>query len=268
MSITFSTAWYLFKCKFDASTYMEWMNNMLSNVNCYNLVIYSDENSCSCLKKYLSNPRIRLVIKPYEEFYNYRYKDQWIQNHEKNYLLRERVDWKVNMLWAEKVHFVYETMMQRYFETDFYGWCDIGYFRCEPTDITFDEIRTWPNPEKIGTLCNDKIYYACVQLNNNYLQELANIIMYKNEKGLPVNQIPPQQCSIAGGFFICHSSIVEWWRNTFDTKLSLYFENDYLVKDDQIIILDCIFTDFSHFQLCRIENQAFNPWFVFQRILL
>ena len=39
MSITFSTSWYNFKSKFDNEIYLSWMDNMLSNVNNYNLVI-------------------------------------------------------------------------------------------------------------------------------------------------------------------------------------------------------------------------------------
>jgi len=43
--ITFSTCWYLFKAKFDVSTYLHWIDNMLSNVNTYNLVVYCDVQS-------------------------------------------------------------------------------------------------------------------------------------------------------------------------------------------------------------------------------
>ena len=89
VKITFSTCWYNFKAKFDNGTYFKWIDNMLSNVNNYNLVIYSDEESCQCLKKYLNNPRIKLSIKPHELFYNYRYKDKWIENHARNALLKD-----------------------------------------------------------------------------------------------------------------------------------------------------------------------------------
>ena len=84
MSITFSTCWYNFKAKFDSSTYLQWIDNMLSNVNQYNLVIYSDEQSSRCLEKYLQNPKIKLILKPYTEFYNYTYHESWMKNHENN----------------------------------------------------------------------------------------------------------------------------------------------------------------------------------------
>jgi len=269
INITFSTCWYIFKSKFNIETYNQWIDNMLSNVNNYYLVVYSDENSSKYIEKYLNNPNIRLIIKPYEEFYNYRYKDYWINNHEKNTILNKIIDWKINMLWCEKIHFVHETITKEYFKTNYYGWCDIGYFRCRPYDIPYDFLKMWPNLKKINTLDTTKIFYAVVNNNNQYMRELFHAIQNKNEQGLPVIPISPKQVSIAGGFFITFKDNVDWWRTTFDTRLQLYFENDYLVKDDQMIIVDCIFTDhFQHFQLIQESDVRFDNWFLFQRLLI
>jgi hypothetical protein len=240
---------------------------MLSNVNNYNLVIYSDEQSSQCLKKYLTNPRIKLVTKSPEQFYNYKYKDYWIHNHSNNFLLQNMVDWRVNMLWSEKIHFVYETITEKYFDTEFYGWCDIGYFRNRPEDSSNQFLVNWPSESKIATLNKNKIYYACVNNDNNYIRALMEIINDKNPSGLPTRTIPPNQVSIAGGFFVSHKDKLEWWRNTYDNKLKLYFENEYLVKDDQIIIADCVFSNLSDFCLCKEQNHKIDNWFLFQRYL-
>ena len=106
-NITFSTCWYIFKCKFNIETYLTWIDNFLTNVNNYNLVIYSDKESSVHIEKYLVNPLIKLIIKSYTDFYTYKYKDFWVCNHAKNHLLNNRIDWKVNMLWSEKISFVY-----------------------------------------------------------------------------------------------------------------------------------------------------------------
>ena len=84
MKITFSTCFYIFKSKFDKSVYLEWIDNMLSNVNNYYLVVYTDENTLPYLSKYTTiNEKIKFVIKPIESFYNYKYKTYnrilWIQ---------------------------------------------------------------------------------------------------------------------------------------------------------------------------------------------
>ena len=268
MSITFSTAWYVFKAKFDPSVYRRWIDNMLSNVNNYFLVVYTDSDGLPYVENYSTNPRIKIVLMEYTEFYTHRYRDYWISNHKKNALLRDKVDWKLNMLWSEKIHFVYRTMAQNYFDTEFFGWCDIGYFRERHTDLSRDELRNWPNPDKILALDKSKILYACVNNDMEYISNLMKWISYKNGAGLPKNPIPENQISIAGGFFIAHASKLEWWRNKFDKQLALYFENDYLVKDDQIVIADCVFSDLQNFEIAIENKPEYDNWFLFQRHLI
>ena len=99
MSITFSSCFYIIKSKFDPSIYVQWMNNFISIVNNFNLVIYTDENSC----KYINtnnNPKIKIIIKPIDQFYNFKYKYYWIENHKKNILLNDKSCWELNMLWS------------------------------------------------------------------------------------------------------------------------------------------------------------------------
>jgi len=268
MSITFITAWYIFKSKFDPSVYKKWMHNMLSNVNEYYLVIYTDIDGYQYIKPYLNNPKIKVLFKAYEEFCTYKYKDDWIKNHDKNHLLNGRIDWKLNMLWCEKINFVYETMKKNFFKTEYFGWCDIGYFRGNSKHIGSDVLSKWPSKDKIMGLKHDKIYYACVNNDNQYLYQLFAIVNDKNENRLPKMEIPPHQVSIAGGFFISHRSKLDWWRTTFYNKLALYFENEYLVKDDQIIIADCVFSDVENFELIEEESSEYDNWFLFQRFLL
>jgi hypothetical protein len=268
MSITFSTCWYNFKAKFDISLYQHWIDNMLSNVNNYNLVVYCDCEEFKVLEKYNNNPRIRFIIKPHHEFYTYKYRSEWILNHEKNDLLKNWVDWKVNMLWSEKIHFVHETMINKYFDSEFYGWCDIGYFRGRENDLSKSDLEFWPNSKTIMELSPEKIHYGCVNSDEEYIKYMMQLVNHKNEFGLPNTQIPADQLFIAGGFFICHKNKVEWWRNTMDEKLSLYFKHGYLVKDDQTILTDCILSDIHNFELYHEVDSTYDRWFVFQRFLL
>lgn len=269
-TITFSSCFYIIKSKFDASTYVYWMNNFISIVNQFNLVIYTDENSF----KYIDtkgNPRIKVILKPKEQFHHYKYKDQWIHNHEKNIYLNDRIDWSLNMLWSEKIWFVKETCENKYFSTEFYGWCDIGYFRNRPNDLHTFYLEDWASPEKINRLNPSKIHYACINNDREYIHEIIErCINNKNEKGLPAIPIPPNQLSVAGGFFILHKNKIQWWADQYERKLRLYFESDYLVKDDQIILVNCILDNDlkHHFQLyCENHLEQFDHWFMFQRIL-
>jgi len=266
MSITFSSCFYIIKSKFDSSTYINWMNNFISMVNNFNLVVYSDENSSQYINT-KGNPKIKVIIKPIEQFYNFKYNHYWIENHKRNFLLNENSSWLLNMLWSEKIWFVKETVERKYFETEFYGWCDIGYFRNRRDDIHSSKLLNWPNNEKIMKLDKNKICYACINNDNGYMNFLHKIVNNKNQLGLPVNEIPAIQNSIAGGFFIIHKDKINWWSETYETKLELYFKNNYLVKDDQIILVDCILSNLNEFLLFRENARNIDNWFMFQRIL-
>ena len=263
MLATFATCWYALNSKFPLETYLHWMRHMLIEINTYYLVLFTDAAGEALLRdhfpSYLNQLNLKIVQKPYKEWYNYKFKDQWIKNHQKNTLLNSKSGWKLNMLWAEKTHFVNETRLQKYFPpTEFYGWCDIGYFREGPCP-------TFANEAKLLALNKNKIYYACV--NPVQLENLIPIVQEKNEVGLPVVPIPPEQVSVAGGFFIAYQSKIAGWQKKFDEKLALYFLNDYLVKDDQIIIVDCILSDPQRFELICEPNPKKNPWFTFRRFL-
>ena len=267
MSITFSSCFYILKSKFDAKIYINWMNNFISIVNNFNLVIYTDENSCYYIDT-KENSKIKIIIKPIEQFYNYKYKDLWIQNHKSNLLLKDAITWEVNMLWNEKIWFVNETIENKYFDTDLYGWCDIGYFRNRLKDFHTSQLSNWPCEKKLENLDIEKIHYACINNNNLELNYLFKIVQKKNSVGLPQMPIPPKQQSVAGGFFILYKDKIDWWRETYENKLQLYFKNNYLIKDDQMIILDCIFSNLDNFNLIRENNRRFDNWFLFQRYLL
>jgi hypothetical protein len=277
MPITFSSCFYIIKSKFDPETYIQWMTNFISIVNHFNLVIYSDENSSQYIPSHAwEHPKIKIIIKPLHEFHTYKYKDSWIKNHEKNFLLNDKIVWEVNMLWNEKIWFVNETIENDYFastkddndsSSHFYGWCDIGYFRNRINDTHTNDLVNWANEIKINTLDKTKIHYACISNDNNNLKYLNKVISKKNSFGLPNQPIPPNQNSIAGGFFILHKDKMKWWRETYYEKLELYFKHDYLVKDDQIIVADCVFSNFNEFNLIRENDMKYDNWFLFQRYI-
>lgn len=269
--ITFITCFYIVKSKFDVNTYKNWIKNFITNVKNFNLVIYTDKESYYIFNDFIdtisNNPNIKIIIKPFTEFYNYKYKDYFIENQKRNRLLNY-IDWKLVMLWTEKIHFVADAYSNQYFKTDWYGWCDIGYFRGRYNDIPINNISRWPNTEKFANLDIEKIYYARVNNDNKYFFTLLQNILKKNNYNLPLIPIPENQVSIAGGFFLVHYNKINWWKNTYDDKLSLYFQNNYLVKDDQIIIIDCIANNLKHFHLVQEFDPKYDNWFLFQRYLL
>jgi hypothetical protein len=265
--VTIVTAWYNLKNKFNKETYGKWMDNFLLNVASANIVIYTNKSTYDDLAKYADMPNIKIILKELEEFYTYKDKNNWISNHSKNNLLKDRVAWELNMLWSEKINFVKDAHDNNHFPASWYIWCDIGYFRGRHMDLSAEMIKKWPNPEKINKLDVNKVHYAYVG-DNNALVYYNIIVNNKNSHGLPKVEIPPNIISVAGGFFVINKTKLAGWHTEYYKRLELYFKHKYLVKDDQIILIDCILTKPNDFQL-HFENQPqYDNWFMFQRLLL
>ena len=267
MNLTLSSCFYVLNTKHDMNSYKEWISNFFQMITDCNIVIYTDEKSLEYIPK-TEKENIKIILKNIEEFSTYHYKEKWIENHDKNHLLKDKVEWKVNMLWCEKIMFVNETIEKKYYNTEFYGWCDIGYFRNRPNDVHTNFLLSWPNKNKIENLKKDKIYYGCVNSNTESIQFLKNIIQNKNIYKLPSRPIPDNQVSVAGNFFVCHKKKITKLKHMFYDTLFLYFTHDYLIKDDQIILADIIFTNPHEFEICVENVPVYDTWFMFQRILL
>ena len=266
--ITFATCWYnLDNKKFERTTYINWISNFFKICNNFNCVLFTDDNSIGDIKDLIDSNKknIKIIIKPMEEFYNYKYREFWIKNNNRNDNPLRHINWKVNMLWSEKIHFVNEVAQNKYFETEYYGWCDIGYFRNRKNDTSIDKLIHWPLSDKITKLDKDKIHYGLINTNNikNVFLQIKNT----NSKGLPIIPLDPNIVTIGGGFFIGTRDKIYNWKNMYDRKLLLYFNNNYLVKDDQMIIITCILSNTELFKLHIENNNLFDKWFMFQRLL-
>lgn len=260
--ITFATCWYTLKNKLNKENYMKWADNFLSRCKLFNLVIFTNEPEL--FEKY-KNPLIKVVYKPIEELYNYKYKEKWISNHKKNIYLNNKISWEVNMIWSEKISFVKEAT--KHFSSEWYGWCDIGYFRGRNDDIPNNDILHWPNEIIINQLDKNKIHYGVVSSASNAYKYFM-LACKLNEQGVPVEELSPTKACISGGLFMCYTSKIDWWFETYQNKLNLYFDNNYLVKDDQVILLDCIANNGGHFKLYFENKENYDSWFMFQRILM
>jgi hypothetical protein len=272
--LTLSTCWYVLKSKFNKDMYLSWIRNINSIVNNFNLVIYTNTESLTDIIQNIdvTNKKIKIIIKPIEEFYTYKYKEHWIKNNATSELeLHKHIDWELNMLWNEKVFFVNETVKNRYFNTPYYGWCDIGYFRNRKDDLNTLYLQNWPNNLKLyENPFNDfYIHYGCVQNNTITYVKLSKDIKTHYVEHL---KTPPtlqyEEICFAGGFFILKPQLINIYARLYEQKLLYYFLNNYIIKDDQSIIMDIIFTNPNIFYIHTENDRRFDNWFMFQRLLL
>ena len=267
--ITIVTAWYNFSNKYGISNYRNWIDNFLGNANC-NIIIFTNIDSILMLQDYITKPNIYIIIKEITDFLTYKYSSYW----KKDLLssdnpLKGKISWEVNMLWNEKINFVKHAMDINRFNTEMYAWCDIGYFRCRPNvDINKEQIRKWPNMDIIKTLNKDKIYYNMANKLRSYTSIIYKMARTRNKFDLPEVPIPHDQYSISGGFFVIHKNKIDFWHNLYYNRLYKYLKYNYLVKDDQIILIDCIVNNASHFKVIEQEDEDKDLWFTFSTYLL
>jgi len=261
--------------------YERWLSNLLPHVTAFKLVVFCDAQSRTILDKY-ANHNVVLVELPFEDFVTFKFKDHWVSNQKclpPVLYGNANIEWKLNMLWSEKVFFVNRVVENEYFpETQWYGWCDIGYFRGDEDrahlpHLHLSQIGEWPSSKTLQRLDKSRVHYAWVG-DPTMLHILSKAERHPN--GLLVHQIPPEHGMhrqsrlagmAAGGFFIATKDKAIAWKDTYNHKLTLYFDAGRLVKDDQIIILDCITENVANFSLHREVHPRQNPWFVFQRTL-
>jgi hypothetical protein len=267
---TFATCFYEVKSKFSPEKYYKWMENLLLNTKCFNLIVFTDSNSNSRIEEIVAKSNfkqnIKIIIKPLETFYNYKYKDYFIYNQAYK-SQAPNISWELQMIWAEKASFVLAAATEIP-NSSFYGWVDIGYFRGRENDIPTSQILNWPSLLSIIMLDPNKVYYANVSNSPSFDARLSTYINDKQQNGLPKFEDPPNSPGIAGGFFICHKSQIGWWRDKYDEVLGLYATNKFLMRDDQTIINYCVYTYPDKFQLSNECDEQYDNWFMFQRLLL
>jgi hypothetical protein len=271
------------------------MRGFIHIVNRFYLVIYTDEDSSKIIIDEINKIQndtvksyIKVFTKPYTDFYNYKYAEYWKNNNNNpECKLYDVADWRLNMLWCEKVHFVNQTMEGRYFDTntDYYGWCDIGYFRDTLAKSGYANLirERWPNPAKLNALDITQVYYGCnirpdhTSIALKYYLEHFSPSNIDNKTGIPRTIYHKKAHLISGGFFITGREKMKWWVNTFQTTLEAYIAHNAVIQDDQQLISDCIFRHHissesgseRHFRIMKVnETLPDKLWFMFRDILL
>ena len=147
--ITFATAWYEFgTSKFSNTQYYIWAGTLLQNARKFNLIVFVESEQmskfiCNLAK---NNPRVIVIIHPFNDLPLCKTHGlQFEMNHQRNHLLNQRVSWKLVLLWCSKqyfVEFVENKCINDGTATQYYGWCDIGYFRSREgrSELMPDEI--------------------------------------------------------------------------------------------------------------------------------
>lgn len=265
--ITFVTCWYRMNSKLSQDVYIKYIHNFLDNVSNANIVIYTNTDSYEDVQFAESKSNMKIILCDFYEFETNKLIPFLQKNKNNPSYTNKSLDIELQMVYLEKVAFLKKTIDHNPFNSTWFGWCDIGYFRCRNVDIQMNQIKQWPRKNIENNLEKDKIYYGNVNGNVRHVFNLFTICVNQNAAGLPKMQLPHDMVAISGGFCLLHRDKMTWYYDKFYDLLNKYVHNGYYVKDDQMIIFNCIALNQVHFKICTEFDKMYDNWFMFQRIL-
>jgi hypothetical protein len=151
------------------------------------------------------------------------------------------------VVWNEKSAMVHRAIAKNPFGTEFYMWCDIGYFR-NVSDT--QNLNTWPSKAFLETASKEHMY-------------LLNIEPFKmgeldiRENGLTKSF--EQKCRIGGGIFLGHKYVWGPWVTAYYQTLKDYMHHNYFAGKDQNILATVVARHPHLVRLVMAPNA--NSWF-------
>jgi hypothetical protein len=241
------------------SDYIEWISNLLLNLN-KNLIIYTSIEYYELIKKLRSNYEDKTIIKiiKIEDFYMYKYKEylqkDLLRDHEYEY---HNID--LYMIWNEKLKFIERGIELNPFKTKYFAWCDIGYVRNKRYIDMY--MKKFPNIEKIT---ENKIYM--LNIDYNFTEE--DFKEPYNNKYRYVSNI------IGGGFIIGNEENLKRMINIYYNEIIPYYiENNKFIGKDQTLYVSLYLKYPNLIKLIRGYNDNYTipfsefKWFYFLKYL-
>lgn len=241
------------------SNYIEWISNLLLNLD-KNLIVFVSKEYYEIIKhlrlKYESKTMI--IIVSLEDFHMYKYLDylkkDLERDHEKDYH-----NTSLYMIWNEKLKFIEQAMNTNPFKTSYFAWCDIGYVR-NPLYIDM-YLRNFPDIRK---LTEDKVY----MLNIDYNFSEEDFKNPYNEKYRYISNI------IGGGFIIGRDEQLKRMIDLYYNEiLPNYINKNLFIGKDQTLYVSLYLSNPSLIKLIRGSNDNYTipyselKWFYFLKFL-
>ena len=257
--ITFITAFIKIKKNKYNSDYLNWISNLLLNLD-NNLIIYTSIEYYDIIKELRSKyeDKTIIIIIKLEDFYMYKYieylKYDYERDHEKDY---HNTD--LYLIWNEKLKFIEKGILLNPFKTSYFAWCDIGYVR---NNIYIDKyLKSFPN---LSQLTEDKIY----MLNIDYNFTIDDFLDPYNIKYRYISNI------IGGGFIIGkENKLIEMINIYYNEIIPNYINKNLFIGKDQTLYVSLYLTYPLLIKLIRGYNDNYTipycelKWFYFLKYL-
>jgi len=254
---TIVTCYFNLNSKHSKENYKQWIHNMLSNIET-GMVIFTDEESYDYIVKsrgqYLKNTHI--IITSLDRFHTNQYQEDWVRHHKLFDPEKAIHSPELYMVWAEKSHFLKQSIQMNTFESDYFMWCDIGCFRNrqQQGDIPLDKIKHFPLEEKVKKCSSDKVYLTQTGPFHPLCYQLG-------DDGLTKIEFTHISASIGGTIFLGHKDILLKWHDVYYNTIQTFIKKNRFIGKDQNIMANITI---SHPEMVFVIKASHNdPWFFF-----
>lgn len=237
---TIVTAYFKMRSKHTYQEYDTWIKNFMSLND--NMIIYTTYDMVPEINKLRFNlqQKTKIIITNITELKMYKeYNDMfWRQQHLLDPEKRIHQDKNIYIIWNEKTEWLLKGVLTNPFNSNFFVWMDIGYFR-----------TTMYNNQQI-------LRYVPKSLN------LSQVIM------LDVNSIIPKSWGqyIGGGFIGGYSEGIKMWHKRYYSTLQQ--NKGYFIGKDQPWMWKTCQNNIGLCKLIKPDKNHGDPWFFMTPYLL
>ena len=228
---TLVTGYFQIKSKHPHDEYVNWMRNLLENVET-DMVIFTDIESynliCEIRKPYIEFTKI--IITKFENFRCYKYFDSFVKHHDLD-LENTIHNPYLYMIWAEKSYFIESCIKENYFNSQYYFWCDIGSLRGYDDCPDHNKMKNWPYLKK-KNIPKNKIVIA---KTGNWKSNEFTL----NNEGIIQQDLRPHLNTVGGMFGGDKSALIQWIKE-YDILLQKYIKYHKFIGKDQSLYLNTI----------------------------
>lgn len=262
--ITLITAYFRINKNKYNTDYIEWMSNLLLNLD-KNLIIFTSIDTYDLIKKLRENYKTKtfIIITSIEDFYNYKYIDYYKKDYARDHMNVKFPNLRIPelyMIWNEKLKFIEKSMDLNPYKTNYFTWIDIGYVRNKVYIEKYLK-KGFPNVERLK---EDKIYM--LNIDYNFTEE-----DFKDPYNQKFRYIDNK---IGGGFIIGNEKNLRKMIDEFYNVILIdYMKNDYFIGEDQTLYTSLYLKNPEMIKLIRGDNDETTipycemKWFYFLKYL-
>jgi len=221
---TLVTGWFTMKSKFPSVQYIEWMSNLLQLTDA--MVIFTEADSADMMLSKRAGLEASTFIVPTRldqgyvaQRYGEEFWDAQFQCDPENYVHKST---SLYWVWLEKSNFLKQAIELNPFESEFFAWVDVGYFRSSTYngEQLVQRIPRGLNADQVLMLQVEEFPRGQLKLRD----------------GMLVNPFVGQGTSgayVGGGFIGGYvAGLLKWHSHFYDT-LDLYKKEGFFIGKDQ-----------------------------------